>query len=76
MLREFADFEPIGKHQKSGMPLTREFRLFFLDGEPIQVSRYWDQGEYQGEMPPRWLISLAWQPLWKAASLQWMWQKP
>ena len=52
VLREFVDFEPLGIHTRSGMPLTREFRLFFLDGEPIQASRYWDQGDYQGEMPP------------------------
>ena len=52
VLREFVDFEPLGIHTRSGMPLTREFRLFFLDGEPIQVSRYWNQGDYRGEMPP------------------------
>ena len=57
VLREFVEFEPLGDHQKSGMPLTREFRLFFLDGEVVQVSRYWDQGDYhqgdyQGETPP------------------------
>ena len=52
VLREFAEFEPLGVHPKSGMPLTREFRLFFLDGQPIQVSRYWDQGDYAGEAPP------------------------
>ena len=44
VLREFVEFEPLGTHAKSGMPLTREFRLFFLDGQPIQVSKYWDQG--------------------------------
>ena len=26
--------------------------MFFLDGQPIQVSRYWDQGDYAGETPP------------------------
>ncbi len=52
VLREFVEFEPLGVHPKSGMPLTREFRLFFLDGQPIQVSRYWDQGDYQGQLPP------------------------
>ncbi len=52
VLREFMDFEPLAPHVRSGMPLTREFRLFFLDGEPIQVSRYWDQGDYAGETPP------------------------
>ena len=52
VLREFVEFEPLGVHPKSAMPLTREFRLFFLDGQPIQVSRYWDQGDYQGQLPP------------------------
>ena len=52
VLREFVEFEPLGVHSKSGMPLTREFRLFFLDGQPIQVLRYWEQGDYEGEPPP------------------------
>lgn len=52
VFREFLDFEPLGSHIKSGMPLTREFRLFFLDGVMIQESRYWDQGDYAGETPP------------------------
>lgn len=34
------------------MPLTREFRLIFLDGEALAVSRYWNTGEYTGETPP------------------------
>ena len=51
VLREFVEFEPLGVHPRSGMPLTREFRLFFLDGQPIQVSRYWEQGDYEGEPP-------------------------
>ncbi len=52
VFREFVHLEPLGSHSKSGMLLTREFRLFFLDGEVIQVSRYWDQGDYIGETPP------------------------
>ncbi|MGI4792159.1 MAG: ATP-grasp domain-containing protein [Janthinobacterium lividum] len=52
VLREFVEFELLGSHAKSGMPLTWEFRLFFLDGQPVQVSKYWDQGNYAGETPP------------------------
>lgn len=52
VLREFVEFEPLDSHTKSGMPLTREFRLFFLDGAMIQMSPYWDEGNYAGETPP------------------------
>jgi len=52
VLREFMTFEPLGTHSRSGMPLTREFRLFYLGGQPIQVSNYWEEGDYQGEQPP------------------------
>lgn len=34
------------------MPLTREFRLIFLDGTALLSSRYWDSGDYTGETPP------------------------
>ena len=34
------------------MPLSREFRLVFLDGEVLSASRYWDSGDYAGETPP------------------------
>ena len=37
VFREFADFEPLGRHPKSGMPLTKEFRLFFLDRQPLPI---------------------------------------
>ena len=52
VFREFADFEPLGRHPKSGMPLTKEFRLFFLDGQPIFWTPYWDEGDYAGLTPP------------------------
>jgi len=29
-------------HLKSKMPLTKEFRIFFLDGEPLQEFYYWE----------------------------------
>jgi hypothetical protein len=52
VFRQFVPFEPLTTHSRSGMPLTREFRLFFLKGEPIHVTKYWGEGEYAGERPP------------------------
>lgn len=52
VFREFVAFEPLTTHSKSGMPLTREFRLFFLDGEPLAAVEYWEEGDYAGERPP------------------------
>jgi hypothetical protein len=46
VFREFVDLEQVGVHPKSGLPLSREFRLFFLDGKCIQRFRYWDEGDY------------------------------
>ncbi len=50
VFREFVEFEPIGVHPKSGMPLTLEFRLFVLDGSVIAEYPYWD-GQDDSELP-------------------------
>lgn len=52
VFREFIEFEPLTRHSKSGMPLTKEIRLFFIDGKPIFWTRYWDEGDYTGIAPP------------------------
>jgi len=52
VFREFVEFEPVGRHPKSGMPLTREYRLFYLDGRPLLCAEYWAEGGYAGELPP------------------------
>jgi hypothetical protein len=52
VFREFVEFEPLTTHSKSGMPLSMEFRIFFLDGEPIATTRYWEEGDYDGLAPP------------------------
>ena len=52
VFREFIEFEPLGKHPKSGIPLTREYRIFWLDGEPIYWTRYWEGADYGGQRPP------------------------
>jgi hypothetical protein len=51
VFREFVALEPIGKHSKSGMPLTMEFRIFFLDGKPIYATKYWEEGVYTNDIP-------------------------
>jgi hypothetical protein len=52
VFREFVEFEPLGRHPRSEMPLTKEFRLFFLDGQPIFWTPYWEEGDYAGLTPP------------------------
>lgn len=53
VFREFVEFQPLTSHSKSGMPLTKEFRLFFLDGELLDCFEYWDEGDYSAPRPPK-----------------------
>jgi glycosyltransferase involved in cell wall biosynthesis len=52
VFREYVRLEPLATHSKSGMPLTKEYRTFYLDGEPIYTVHYWDEGDYAGSAPP------------------------
>jgi hypothetical protein len=52
VFREYVNFQPLASHSKSGMPLTKEFRLFFLDGQLLYSSEYWEEGDYRGVSPP------------------------
>jgi hypothetical protein len=52
VFREFVEFEPLAQHSRSGMPLTREYRIFVLDGEPIYWTEYWEEGDYGDAAPP------------------------
>jgi hypothetical protein len=52
VFREFVEFEPAGRHPRSGMPLTLEYRLFFFDSRPLLVTPYWEGVAYEGEGPP------------------------
>lgn len=51
VFRKFEDLEFLTDHSKSGMPLTKEYRLFFLKGNLIAVFNYWDEGDYKFEQP-------------------------
>lgn len=52
VFREFVHFQPLTQHSKSGMPLTLEYRLFFLDGIPVYWNQYWEEGDYGDLHPP------------------------
>lgn len=55
VFREFIEFAPLTSHSRSGMPLTKEFRLFVLDGQIIVSAEYWEEGNYghdQQTSPP------------------------
>jgi hypothetical protein len=46
VVREFVELNNLTIHSKSGMPLTEEYRLFFLNKELIDIFDYWEEGEY------------------------------
>ena len=52
VFREFVLFQPLAQHSKSGMPLTLEYRLFFLYGRLVYWTHYWDEGDYGDYRPP------------------------
>ncbi|HEX2621916.1 MAG TPA: ATP-grasp domain-containing protein [Phototrophicaceae bacterium] len=51
VFREFVEFEPLVEHSVSGMPLTKEFRVFVRDGQAVYSTRYWSEGDYRDEAP-------------------------
>ena len=50
-VREFVELKPLTIHTKSGMPLTEEYRLFFLYGKLVDCFAYWEEGEYPHSFP-------------------------
>jgi len=52
VFREYIELEQIGTHPISKIPISKEYRLFFLNGEIIDISPYWEEGEYDLELPP------------------------
>jgi hypothetical protein len=51
VFRKFEELEFLTNHSKSKMPLTKEFRLFFLNRKIIQIFNYWDEGDYGDTKP-------------------------
>ncbi|AOY79764.1 ATP-grasp domain-containing protein [Moorena producens JHB] len=46
VFRKFEELEFLTEHSKSGMPLTKEYRLFFVFGKLVKMFNYWDEGDY------------------------------
>jgi hypothetical protein len=51
VFREYVELELLGVHDRSGMPLAKEFRIFYLDSEPLSCSPYWDEGGNDSSPP-------------------------
>lgn len=51
VFRQFEELEFLTNHSKSGMPLTKEFRIFFANKKIVKVFDYWDEGEYGDTRP-------------------------
>ncbi|HBS47802.1 TPA: hypothetical protein DEO28_01760 [Candidatus Dependentiae bacterium] len=51
VFREFLKLSFLSFHPKSNMPLTKEFRIFFLNGKLLATMYYWDEGDYSETWP-------------------------
>ena len=51
VFRKFVRLEFLNQHPKSDMPLSKEYRVFFLDHQPVLVLHYWDEAEYDEDRP-------------------------
>lgn len=52
VFREYLSFKPLTEHSRSGMPLTEEYRIFILDGQPVCTLQYWEEGAYSDQHLP------------------------
>jgi hypothetical protein len=52
VFRQYVPFAPLASHAQSGMPLTEEYRLFYLDGQRLAAYPYWDTATYPAAPRP------------------------
>ena len=52
VFRRFENFNYIGTHPKSKMPIVNEWRGFMLNGKLIYKAPYWATGDYKGVAEP------------------------
>ncbi|MEW4371713.1 ATP-grasp domain-containing protein [Paenibacillus kandeliae] len=52
MFRQFVKLESIGTHEKSGMPLSKEFRIFYFNQQPVLTENYWEEIQYEQDQIP------------------------
>lgn len=58
VFREYLAFEPLPTQSQKGLPLTKEFRLFWLDGTCLYATEYWDDADYGGSAVPAEIFNL------------------
>lgn len=51
VFREYEQLAPLDNHSISGMPLTKEFRIYVLFGHLVTAFPYWDEGDYKALSP-------------------------
>lgn len=51
VFRRYVELEELTNHSKSGMPLTKEFRVIVKNKSVMAVYKYWDEGDYQNVKP-------------------------
>lgn len=52
VFREYVDLQPLTDEPQSGLPLTKEYRIFYLNQRPVLTVRYWDVEGYDEDVPP------------------------
>lgn len=52
VFREYVELESLAGQARAGLPLTKEARIFFLDGQPLVALDYWPDGGYGEARPP------------------------
>lgn len=52
MFRQFIKLESIGIHEKSGMPLSKEFRIFYYKQQPVLIENYWENIQVEQDQIP------------------------
>ena len=45
VLRKFEKLRAIGLHEKSGMPVSEEYRVFICSGKVLTIGGYWQDGQ-------------------------------
>jgi hypothetical protein len=51
VFREYVELRRLTEHSRSGMPLSEEYRVFVLDGRPVFMCNYWEEGQYDSHPP-------------------------
>lgn len=46
VLRKFMNLQKIGFHERSGMPISEEYRIFVYVGKILIMDNYWTEKEY------------------------------